>query len=371
MSLVDIERTIYKQDSKGKLRFLTVSTFNGELIQTSGLVGGQEVEHRKMCKAKNVGRANETTPEEQAVSEAESLITKKLREGYFSTKEEAENSKIILPMLAKSFKDEKHKVNYPCFLQPKFDGMRCLAICKIGTYDVDIKLISRKNVEIDTMKHVQLSLSLMFGVRDFEGEIIFDGELYAHGMTFQENMKLIKKYRPGETEKIRYHIYDIVDENKSFRERKQVIDEFLGHKNEFPILSKVQTYIVYNEESVNDYHTKLIGDGYEGSIIRHGDAGYHIKKRSSNLLKHKDFIDEAFLVIDVIPSDANPDQGVVMCKHGGHTFNCGMKFSHEEREEILTNKQNYIGKVAEVRFFEYTDDGLPRFPVCVGFRLDK
>ena len=48
-----------------------------------------------------------------------------------------------------------------------------------------------------------------------------------------------------------------------------------------------------------------------------------------------------------------------------------MKFSFEEREEILTNKTNYLGKTAEIRFFEYTDEGLPRFPVCVGLRLDK
>ena len=52
------------------------------------------------------------------------------------------------------------------------------------------------------------------------------------------------------------------------------------------------------------------------------------------------------------------------------TFGCGMKFSHEAREEILANKEQYIGMMAEVRFFEYTDDGLPRFPVCVGFRND-
>ena len=50
------------------------------------------------------------------------------------------------------------------------------------------------------------------------------------------------------------------------------------------------------------------------------------------------------------------------------TFNCGMKFSHAEREEILANKEKYIGKKAEVRFFEYTDGGLPRFPICYGFR---
>ena len=48
-----------------------------------------------------------------------------------------------------------------------------------------------------------------------------------------------------------------------------------------------------------------------------------------------------------------------------------MKFSHKEREEILTNKVDYIGKIAEVRFFEYSEDGIPRFPVCHGFRLDK
>ena len=39
--------------------------------------------------------------------------------------------------------------------------------------------------------------------------------------------------------------------------------------------------------------------------------------------------------------------------------------------DILKNKEMFIGKKAEIRFFEYTDDGLPRFPVCFGIRLDK
>ena len=48
-----------------------------------------------------------------------------------------------------------------------------------------------------------------------------------------------------------------------------------------------------------------------------------------------------------------------------------MKYSHAEREEILTNKAKYIGKVAELRFFEFSEDGIPRFPVMAGIRLDK
>ena len=47
-----------------------------------------------------------------------------------------------------------------------------------------------------------------------------------------------------------------------------------------------------------------------------------------------------------------------------------MKFPHKFREEVLINKEDYIGSTAEIRFFEYTDDGAPRFPVCVGIRLD-
>ena len=30
-----------------------------------------------------------------------------------------------------------------------------------------------------------------------------------------------------------------------------------------------------------------------------------------------------------------------------------------------------IGKMAEIRFFEYSDEGVPRFPVMVGIRQDK
>jgi ATP-dependent DNA ligase len=115
-------------------------------------------------------------------------------------------------------------------------------------------------------------------------------------------------------------------------------------------------------------------------MVRHSEEGYAVNKRSSQLLKYKDFLDEAYVVVDVVPSESRPEQGVVVCskpmEQAGDNvwvqiFNCGMKFSHAEREEILANKQNYIGKMAEIRFFEYTDGGIPRFPVCVGFRLDK
>jgi hypothetical protein len=45
--------------------------------------------------------------------------------------------------------------------------------------------------------------------------------------------------------------------------------------------------------------------------------------------------------------------------------------SHEERVDLLANKHLYIGKLANIRFFEWTDDGNPRFPVMIGIHLDR
>ena len=80
-----MKKTIYKLDSSKKLRFLTISTEGSEVVQISGLVGtDRPVENRSECIAKNTGKANATTAEEQALSEAKAKLKKKLEEGYYS-----------------------------------------------------------------------------------------------------------------------------------------------------------------------------------------------------------------------------------------------------------------------------------------------
>ncbi len=367
-------KTIYKKDSKGKIRYLTISTQGHLLVQESGIVGtANAVVNKSVCEPKNVGRSNATTADEQAISEAASKLTEKLKTGYFNTVAEAEaegGKDFLLPMLAKDYNKEKAKVRFPCWVQPKLDGMRCL---KQGA-----KLKSRKNEPILTMEHVAKEL---LHIAD-----VFDGELYTHGQNFQENMRLIKKYRKGESETVKYYVYDMVLD-KPFEDRYLILSTIVKN-NDCPSIELVPTFKIDNEEQLLAYHKKFINEGYEGTIVRHGDTGYDINKRSSSLLKYKDFIDEAYKVIDVVPSESRPEQGVIVCtttvglnishkenvttgEIKGGVFSCGMKFSHAERKEILKNKQKYIGKMAEVRFFEFSEDGIPRFPVCVGFRLDK
>lgn len=353
-----MEKTIYKKDSKGKVRYLTISTSHGDLIQTSGVLGTDNpIVHSKTCKPKNVGRSNETTATEQAISEAQSKVELKLREGYFETIKEAEEeggSDFLLPMLAQDAKKHLDKIEWPCFVQPKLDGMRCLATPTSKT--------SRKNVSIDTMGHIDIG-------RPEYSKIVADGELYAHDLNFQENMRVIKKYRKGETEKVKYHIYDAVSE-LPFEERYGLAAIIVSMSTNCEL---VPTYKVENMEEVKKYHSQFLIEGYEGTIIRWGEEGYDVNKRSKYLLKYKDFIDESYEVVDVIANDADPTQGTLVCKipKTTTTFKTGMKFSHYDRADMLKNKHKFIGQMAEIRFFEFSEDGIPRFPVCVGFRIDK
>jgi DNA ligase-1 len=347
---------LFKKDSKGKIRFLDIDTDGATIVQVSGIIGGKHVTNVSMCKAKNIGKSNETSAEDQAELEANSKFVKKLKEGYFKTEQDAMDNVVILPMLAKVFGKEEKKVVYPCYVQPKLDGMRGLGDCNAAN------LTSRSGNRIETLDHITTKLPTI--------DVILDGELYAHGKSFQENMRMIKKYRPGTTESVNYHVYDLVSD-KPFVERYKALG-LICLAN--PDLVLVPTFLVNNKEELMAIHAKNISEGYEGTIVRWGDEGYKLNGRSSNLLKLKDFSDIALQLMDVIPSDARPDHGKPLFYWKGaknDTLGAGIALTHEEAKDLLDNKDLHIGKTCELRFFEKSDTGVPRHPTMYGFRLDK
>lgn len=342
---------LYKKDSKGKIREIRFSTNGDTLIQEAGLLNGKLVKNERICHEKNEGRSNATTAEEQAVIEMKSKIAQKLKESYFNTVEEAESTKVIMPMLAKTV--DLATLIYPVIVQPKLDGMRMMT--------TSAGKLSRKNTPIETLEHIDTS---------WLKDNILDGEVYAHGKTFQENMRLIKKYRATETEEVKYHVYDMPNVDMPFQNRHEVLRRLVKGRNDIIL---VEAYIVETEAELLGYHAQFIEGGYEGTMVRLMDnVSYEFNKRSKTLLKLKDFIDEVYEIVDVVPSDKRPEEGVAVCKMSdGKIFRCGMKLTLEARKAFLNERSEHIGKMAEVRFFEFTDDGVPRFPVFHGVRLDK
>ena len=144
-----------------------------------------------------------------------------------------------------------------------------------------------------------------------------------------------------------------------------------GLSNKICLVTTYPYKIANNEKELKELHTEYLNQGYEGTMVRINAYNYELDKRSDSLLKYKDFIDKCYQIVDILPNEKTPTQGTVVCKLNNDTFKCGMKMSHKDREELLTNKDKYIGSTAEVRYFETSQDGVPRFPVCVGIRLDK
>ena len=95
--------TLYKPSKQGKTQQWSIEVQGDSFICTYGQVGGAMQTQTTKCESKNIGKANATTPAEQAVLEASALVTKKLKSGY--SYEISDTPSVKLPMKVKSYQD--------------------------------------------------------------------------------------------------------------------------------------------------------------------------------------------------------------------------------------------------------------------------
>lgn len=372
---IAFQETLFINHSSGKTgswEIVVESLPNGHAnISTHAckVLGGNPVTYtRVVTEGKNIGRANETSPLEQAISEAQSKVAKKVDKGYLRDKPEegvvATNGLgLTKPMLAHEF-SKVGKVNYPAFAQPKLDGNRCLAARVNG----EITLWSRSGKLFD-LPHIKAALDDVL----VEEGVILDGELYVHGKVLQEINALIKKQR-SETTQIQYHVYDMVLE-QNYQERLARLETMIHDNHSHIVLC--ETHIVNNEDELMERHAHWVALGYEGSIVRDSDTAYQ-SKRSKALIKVKDFQDAEFEVVAV-------QQGTPRTLKCGTALECaiyeccagnGLRFRvtapgdmHQKHQAYL-ERASAIGKRLTVKFFNKTADGIPFLPVAIDFRAD-
>lgn len=305
---------------------------------------------------KNLGKANETSAWEQAQREAESIYLRLMDKGYNEkVPEEKVNPE---PMLAIKW-DEK-KVKFPCMVQPKLDGVRCI----IYKDNECIHLRSRRGKDLE-IPHIKKFLS------EHEDLLPLDGELYNHGdLSFQGIISAVKKLST-KTDKISLVVYDKPVENVSNYDRQFKLlkrDKKKVGKND-PI-KFLETIIAKNLEEIYQYHDKCVKEGYEGVIIRNYDGLYEMGYRSHNLIKYKKFYDEEFPILDVVEATGR-DKGTaifILKAKNGEPFNARPQGSKQLRASYLRNRKSLIGKLCTVKYQELSDYGIPRFPSAIAVR---
>ena len=114
--------TLYSLTSKGQVQTWFIEFDQNRFRTTEGIKGGAMTESAwTVCNGKNLGKANETSPEDQAEKEARAKHKKKLESGYWENEADIHKSKFFEPMLAHKWTDYQG-TEFPLYCSRKLDG---------------------------------------------------------------------------------------------------------------------------------------------------------------------------------------------------------------------------------------------------------
>ena len=185
---------------------------------------------------------------------------------------------------------------------------------------------------------------------------------------------------------IQYHIYDApvigngkwaMSEKDLYSERTSKLDAAFKNLKlnkgdldyyESPLVV-VETTEVNSREHLDELYGEYMEQGYEGQMIRL-DGPYE-NKRSSKLLKRKEFVDEEYTILGYEEGKGNRAGTIKHFKFknkDGKEFNSNVKGSFEYLADLLEKADDLIGVDATVKYFNLTPDGVPRFPYVIAIR---
>ena len=267
----------------------------------------------------------------------------------------------IKAMLAHKYNEDK--ADYPAFIQPKLDGVRCLFTAK-GAF-------SRANNRFMNIEHIEQALKPFFAKNP---TAVLDGELYNHGLKddFEKIISLVKKKKPTDNDRaeaaelVQYHIYDVASMTiGTYTDRYLFILAEQSLKNK-ACLQIIDNNLVLDFDDAVVMHKKNLKLGYEGSIYR-TPSGKYKGTRSWDLMKFKDFNDTEATIIGY-EIGKGKRQGTlgkfIMQDDEGIEFGCppGKGYDYKDLTNMLDNIHDYIGQRATFTYFQRTQAGSYRHP---------
>jgi DNA ligase-1 len=267
-------------------------------------------------------------------------------------------------------------IKYPCFIQQKLDGIRCLAINGVA-YSRKMKLIPNRFVQ-EVFKELNLH-----GL---------DGELMVHG-DFNSVQSAIMS-EDGEPD-FYLAVYDYWDSDLPFKERANIYTIKVLEIDRPLYVKRVISDIAETPEEVENLLGKYISQGYEGGILRSLNGKYKQGRstfKEGYLLKLKSFLDDEATVIGFEEKMTNTNiketdergyskrsskkegllpantLGSLQVQWGGVVFNIGSGFTDEQRKDIWDNQDKCLGKLVTFKYQELSSYGVPRFPTWKAFR---
>lgn len=424
--------TLYAKDKNGKIKSWSAAVFSSMNLCSSlskpiavlrlmhGYVGGKEqISYRDYIEGKNIGKKNETTSLIQCLNEAQRKWTdKKEKEGYSETLSllttesvdgdgggdggaghtiiippQCSDDAPVYPMLAQTYEPTSSKKNtivFPCFVQPKLDGVRCITYVRRRTADSGCEIIhqSRTGARFGVgLEHLTTAVCCYLLNNP---HIVLDGELYTDEMPFEELVGLVKKKKILDEDiirlrKVKYHIYDILDKSNlqmSYTDRLRICVSAvngcrpvsdvscLDHAVNSHVVVMVRTIEIRDIADFRRWFASFIEEGYEGIMLRNKIGIYRTNYRSSDLQKYKEFLEDEYTITGFKEAEGR-DKGTVIWNCitvDDKAFCVRPRGTLQKRRELFQHGHEYIGKKLTVIYQELTEEGKPRFPVGKAIR---
>lgn len=341
---------IYVKETVDQLAYIHVD---------SGYVDGKITTTSKFIKkGKNIGRSNETTPFDQALSEAKSKWNKQRHKNYepYQMDPDTYVPTHLLPMLAKA--PGKGKIKFPAWIQPKLNG-----VCNLSENADDVLHHSRGGHYFETVPHLDK------WVKSLNAPGPLHGELYKHGWSLQKIGSYTKELKP-DYHVLEYWIYDLAWLKVPFDGRLQWMIDNLSNLPEGCPIKLTPTFEVNSYDEAKIYHDRWVREGFEGAMLKNKNGLYMYQYNSNDIEKMKSFDDAEFEIIGG-KEGTGSDTGCIIYRcitEDGEEFDVRPRGSVEERQKLFKELSSAIGELLTVRFPELTDSGIPSQPVGIVVR---
>lgn len=369
-------KTLYKRSSTGAVQVWWMEIDGHKYRQHYGKKDGKIITKKwSYASPKNIGKINETTPEEQAILEVVAAVEKQLKSNYFENEADIDTG-FLEPQLAKPNKAYIDKVDWKGgqIVDEKLNGIACI-ITKEGAF-------SRTNERFFAIPHILAELAFIFRNNPdayIQGEL-FNPDYVNNLGALTELVAVTRKEKDitpellEASEKIvQYHIYDGynfggIKINMSGRVRRNGLDAwFKEHKNSFISIKKIKYIWAFSFEEAKEFADEYIAKGGEGAIIRNPLAEYQ-HKRTKDLLKLKKFESKEFKVISIEEGTADWEgcaKFVWLELPDGtrdNKFKSNVKGSMPHLREVFQNRHYYVDKMVTVEFQELSPYNVPLIP---------
>ena len=266
------------------------------------------------------------------------------------------------------------RVTYPVRVEPKLDGLRCIAVKKDGV----VTFYTRNGTVLETLPKIKKALE-----EAAYDDMVLDGEAMGADWNESSSVMMSSKTKKDDSNMF-FNVFDTVTAKEwfskegllSYAQRTEFVTKIVALVDQ-PCVRAVPHIMAQDEKELKDYFAKCMDEGYEGVMLKTLDSTYEWD-RSKNILKLKPCVTYEGAVVGWYEGRAGTKNegkfgGFRVLLPNGIITRVGGGYNDAMRAKIqLEGIETWKGKIVECEAQPdpltkdgLTVDGKMRFPVFI------